>query len=270
MKRRFHPLLPAVMFFCIPLYSQTYLNIHYLDNSDKNLPFASLQNITFDESAVTVKFLMTDATTQAVSFTALQRMTSADAGAGVLLPVELVAFTGTVNHSVVALSWRTATEVNNYGFDIERSSPISAWQKIGFVPGQGSSNTPKEYSYADSPQKGTTFRYRLKQIDVDGKYTYSAIVNIMIGTPTIYDLKQNYPNPFNPSTTIAYQIPADGFVTLKVYDILGKEVASLVNETKLAGLYDVTFDGSKLSSGLYICRMNAAAYSSATKMMLSK
>jgi len=270
MNRHFCSLLAVTLFSTFSLYSQTFLNIRYQDGTDKNVPFASLQKITFDETTGTVKFLMTDATTQAVTFTTLQRLTSADVGTGSLLPVELVSFNGTAKLNTVALSWRTATEVNNYGFDIERCSQNIIWQKVGFVQGHGSSNSPCEYSYSDSPQKGTTFRYRLKQIDVDGKYAYSAIVSITIGTPAAYELKQNYPNPFNPSTTIAYQIPVDGFVTLKRYDVLGKEVASLVNENKKAGSYDVAFDGSKLSSGMYICRMNAAAYSSATKILLTK
>ncbi len=268
---RYVHLLYAVALFCgSPIYSQSFLNIHYQDGSDKNVPFSSLQKITFDETSGNVNILLTDATTQALTFAALQRLTTADAGAGSLLPVELVSFTGTANHSTVVLSWRTATEVNNYGFDIERCSQNIVWQKIAFIPGHGSSSSPKEYSHVDSPQDGTSFRYRLKQIDGDGKYTYSAVVNITIGTPATYGLKQNYPNPFNPSTTIAYQIPVDGFVTLKVYDILGKEVATIVNENKKAGSYDVTFDGSRLSSRMYICRMKAASYSSATKMLLTK
>ncbi len=247
-----------------------YLNFRNVDGSEKNVAITSVWKLTFDGSSVIVNKRGPDVSPQVLPFTTLQRMTAGDVSAGVPLPVELISFSGKAMQHAVVLSWMTATEVNNYGFDIERSSTISGWTKIGFVRGHGSSSSPHEYSYSDSPQKATTFRYRLKQIDGDGKYEYSAIVSVMIGTPATYELKPNYPNPFNPSTTIAYQIPVDGFVAMKVYDVLGKEVATLVNENRKAGSYDVIFDGSALTSGLYICRMNAAAYSSATKMLLSK
>lgn len=252
------------------LYSQTYLNILYTDASEKYLAIASVQKITFDEIAGKVNFILTDASTQAVTFSTLQRLTSTDIPTGSSLPVELISFNGTVNHATVSLYWKTATEVNNYGFDIERSTPGSEWKKITFIKGHGTSDNPNEYAFTDTHLNGTTFHYRLKQIDINGTYTYSAVVNIQIGTPTTYELKQNYPNPFNPNTTIGYQLPVDGFVTLKVYDVLGREVATLVNENKKAGIFYATFDGSRFSSGMYICRMSTAAYCSTTKMQLTK
>ena len=167
---------------------------------------------------------------------------------------------------------RLETEVNNYGFEIERASvlPSQGWKKIGFVQGHGNSNSPKEYSFTDVPQGGTKFQYRLKQIDTDGKFQYSTAINVEIGIPSQYELKQNTPNPFNPTTIISYSLPKDGFVTLNVYDIIGREVASLVNEYQKAGIYSVTFDGSKFSSGVYICKITSSKYTASIKMLLVK
>jgi len=204
------------------------------------------------------------------------------------LPVELNSFTASVNNSVgkhrgVFLQWETATEVNNYGFEVERTSPRPSpyqgeggkhgrgWKKIGFVQGHGNSNSPKQYSFTDSNPPGGKIQYRLKQIDSDGKYEYSKIVDVNIDAPTQFALEQNYPNPFNPSTVISYQLPvAAGHVSLKVYDILGREVATLVNEQKAPGNYEVKFDGSKLASGVYIYRIEAGKFSDTKKLLLIK
>ena len=262
----------ALSLFCsISLFSQNYLNIRYTDGSDKNVPFASLQKITFDESSGNMNIRMTDGSTQAVAFNAMQKLSSADVGAGTLLPVELVSFRATASLNSVALSWKTATEVNNYGFDIERKSQSVEWTKVGFVEGSGTTNAPKEYSFTDKSLPTGKYSYRLKQIDRDGKFHYTQTVEVNIGgAPLKFSLSQNFPNPFNPSTTIVYQIPVDGFVSIKVYDVVGREVVSLVNENNKAGNYEVSFDGSHLSSGMYICRMSAAAYSSITKMTIVK
>jgi len=271
MKRFFTSIIATSLFYSLPLYSQNYLNIRYTNGSDKNVPFASLQKITFDESSGNVNIRLTDGTTQAVAFKTMEKLTSANAGAGTPLPVELAGFTATVNHNDVALSWTTATEMNNYGFDIERSAQSAAWVKIGFVAGSGTTNAPKEYVFADKDIPQGTYSYRLKQIDRDGMFHYSQVVDVNInGVPLKFGLAQNFPNPFNPSTKISYQIPVDGFVSIKVYDVIGREVASLVNEHKKAGSYDVTFDGSRLSSGVYLCKMSAAAYSRITKMIIAK
>jgi len=189
------------------------------------------------------------------------------------LPVELVSFNATAEDNSVELKWKTETEVNNYGFEIERKvvsqQPlISNWEKIGFVQGNGNSNSPKEYSYEDkSPIGGNKFQYRLKQIDNDGKSEYSDIVEITV-VPNKFELSQNYPNPFNPSTRIKYQVAINSQVSLKVFDVLGNEVATLVNEEKPAGNYEVEFNASQLSSGVYFYKLTAGSFTDTKKMIL--
>ena len=204
------------------------------------------------------------------------------------LPVELTSFTASVLGGKVTLSWQTATEVNNYGFEVERTSPRPSlyegeggeagrgWEKIGFVQGHGNSNSVKEYSFTDKPNGGTKFKYRLKQIDNDGKYEYSKEIEIDLGMPNEFSLSQNYPNPFNPSTTIRYSIPnviaseAKQSVVLKVYDILGNVVATLVNENKAAGNYEVKYDASNLSSGIYFYKLQSGSFVQTKKFLLIK
>jgi hypothetical protein len=195
------------------------------------------------------------------------------------LPVELTSFTASLVEDEVQLNWQTATEVNNYGFQVQRNTPLSSpieggteggWEDIGFVNGNGNSNSPKSYSYTDTPTGGTSFKYRLKQIDFNGAYEYSDEVEVTLDAITEYSLEQNYPNPFNPTTTISYQIPVAGNVTLKIYDVLGKEVITLVNETQASGVYNVEFNASQLASGVYIYRLSCNDFIQMKKLLLMK
>jgi sugar lactone lactonase YvrE len=202
------------------------------------------------------------------------------------LPVELTTFTANISGSIVSLHWNTATEVNNYGFEVERAidngqltpqttrdaeqREIENWSKIGFVEGNGTTNAPKSYSFTDKSASRKT-SYRLKQIDRDGKFEYSQIVEVTaLIAPKEFGLEQNYPNPFNPTTMISYQLPASNHVSLKVFDLLGKEVATLVNETKEAGTYSAKFDASKLPSGIYFARLSSNGKSQMRKLLLTK
>ena len=176
------------------------------------------------------------------------------------LPVELSSFTANVNINNVELTWKTATEVNNNGFEVQRKegsteSGVGRWEKVGFVHGHGNSNSPKEYSYTDKNLTGgTKFQYRLKQIDNDGKYEYSKEVEVKV-VPKDINLLQNYPNPFNPVTEIKFTLPEAAKVTLRVYNIIGQEVANLVNGIEEAGFHSIKFEGSNLPSGTYIYRL---------------
>ena len=188
------------------------------------------------------------------------------------VPVEMKTFSGTVDGNAVSLKWATATEVNNYGFDIERSLSASGtnWEKIGFVNGNGNSNSPKEYSYMDKNLKSGSYSYRLKQIDNDGTYDYSNIVELKIGLPINLELKQNYPNPFNPSTTISFTLSNPGNVSLKIYNSLGEEIAELVNGFTEAGVYSFNFNAETLASGTYIYQLKTNETSLTKKMLFLK
>ena len=191
------------------------------------------------------------------------------------LPVELSSFSATTIGSTVKLSWQTATEINNYGFEVERKSNVNdqtseGWTKLGFVNGNGNSNSPKNYSFVDDNVTAGTHSYRLKQIDNDGQFEYSKVIEIGLTTPDKFELSQNYPNPFNPATTINYNLPEAANVKLIIYNILGQEIKTLVNEFKEAGVHTVNFNASELNSGLYIYKIEAGSFTQTRKMTLIK
>jgi Concanavalin A-like lectin/glucanases superfamily/Secretion system C-terminal sorting domain/Fibronectin type III domain len=190
-------------------------------------------------------------------------------------PVELVSFSGNFISNKVELNWQTATEVNNYGFEIQRLVKSvdnnSNRRKIGFVFGNGNSNSPKNYSFIDNNiEKGKIIDYRLKQIDNDGKYEYSKTIEITTGIPNKFALSQNYPNPFNPVTIIKYSIPKESDVTIKIYDVLGNEIQTLISGKQASGVYTINFDGSKLASGLYFYVLNSNSIHLVKKMLILK
>jgi hypothetical protein len=198
------------------------------------------------------------------------------------LPVQINSFHGKYINGQVKLDWQTATEINNYGFEIERmeiSNQVNAsdWQRLGFVQGSGNSNSPKNYTFTDnlllSNKLIASLQYRLKQMDFDGQFEYSNIVEVIIDKSAQFDLSQNYPNPFNPETTIRFSIPSAEqplMASLHVYDLLGKLVAVLVNEPKLPGVYEVKFNGSELVSGIYFYKFNVGNFTSVKKLILLK
>lgn len=188
--------------------------------------------------------------------------------------VELTSFGATVNGSSVALNWQTASEINNRGFEIERKSPNTNWENIGFVAGVGNSTSAMSYSYVDANVTGTSFKYRLKQIDFDGTFEYSKEVEVDLNVKD-FNLYQNYPNPFNPSTKIKFSVPQDGMVTVKVYNMLGQEIVTLFADNASAGVHTLNWNGKDasgidVSSGSYICKMTAGNFIQSNKMILIK
>ena len=182
------------------------------------------------------------------------------------LPIELVSFTAIYSNGVVELQWETATEINNYGFEIERDGKV-----IKFIEGNGNSNSPKYYSFIDTDiNRSGIYSYRLKQIDNDGTYEYFEEILVDVNIPNGFSLSQNYPNPFNPETTIEFTISKPAFVLLRVYDILGNEVAILLNERVLNNINKVQFDGTALTSGIYIYRLVVDDFVFVKKMTLLK
>jgi hypothetical protein len=175
------------------------------------------------------------------------------------MPVELLSFTSNVTSRDVHLTWKTAKEQNNKGFDIERKAfSDKNWNKVGFVEGNGNTNTQTTYNYDDKKLNTGKYSYRLKQVDYNGNYEYFTLNNsVEVGVPSKFDLSQNYPNPFNPVTNIEYSVPFDSKITVKIYDNLGREISTLVNESQVAGYYTVQFNAASLSSGVYFYRIFA-------------
>jgi len=188
------------------------------------------------------------------------------------LPVELTSFTAELKNKSVTLKWETVTEVDNYGFDVERKTGTGDWEKIGFVEGHGNSNSPKFYSFKDNHLNGGyKLYYRLKQIDTDGSFEYSEVINVYV-VPESYELAQNYPNPFNPVTNIKFSVPEQSRVKITVYNMLGEKVIELVNAEYEPGFYEIQFNSSAsgfiLSSGMYIYTLESESFRTIKKMML--
>jgi hypothetical protein len=196
------------------------------------------------------------------------------------LPIQLVSFAGSQEANDVVLKWKTLSEINNYGFDIQKKAGASSdWTKVGFVAGHGTTVDPHAYQFSDGVSAAGTYSYRLKQLDTDGKLAYSDPVVITVAEgltgiaaapviPTAVTLMQNYPNPFNPSTTIRFGVPAGCRVTLTVYSALGQRVATLVDGEVPAGYHDVKFDAQLLCTGTYFYRLVTASLAETKSFML--
>ncbi|MDO8551011.1 MAG: T9SS type A sorting domain-containing protein [Ignavibacteria bacterium] len=201
------------------------------------------------------------------------------------IPVELISFNAYQDYDKVILNWITASETNSYGFEIERKAPLNLpqgetlgeWERIGFVEGNGTTTTKQFYSFIDDNITQSRYSYRLKQIDLDGTFTYSTEIELAALLPLNFLLEQNYPNPFNPSTTINYQLPKASLVTIKLFDVLGNEVMTLIeNQWKEAGSHSYELvtsaggygSGNELVSGVYFFRMQTEGFSQTRKMIL--
>ena len=191
------------------------------------------------------------------------------------IPVELASFVANVTNNTVVLEWQTATETNNKGFEIQKKSQNGDFMTIGFMGGAGTITQAQNYSYTDSKVAAGNYTYRLKQIDFDGSFEYSKNVEVSVTNPLAFSLEQNYPNPFNPTTNIRFNLAADSRVSLKVFDILGQEITTLVNGLMTSGSHTVQFNGKSLQSGIYLVKMEASGtdgknFSSVKKMILNK
>ncbi len=198
------------------------------------------------------------------------------------VPVEFLTLSFSVIDNVVTLNWATATETNNFGFNVERKQVFSQqsavgneeWEIVSFINGHGTTTEIKSYSFKDENLSAGKYQYRLKQIDFDGTFEYSKIIEAEILPPLKFSLEQNYPNPFNPSTSIQYTIPSRQFVSLKIFNALGEEIATLVNEEKSAGNHTIEFKPESsiknLVSGVYLYQLKAGEFIQTRKMILLK
>ena len=184
------------------------------------------------------------------------------------LPVSLVKFSGINILQDVKLEWSTASESNNRGFEVERSTDAVKWLNVGFVAGNGSSNTTKNYSLTDRNLSSGKYFYRLKQIDFDGKFNYSNILSVDVNGKLSYELNQSFPNPSRGSSTITYSIPVKTQVVLAVYDMQGRVVSVLQNGERAAGKYAVTVPANLLKPGVYYYKLEAGDFKSTRKMII--
>ncbi|MCK4639964.1 MAG: T9SS type A sorting domain-containing protein [Candidatus Marinimicrobia bacterium] len=255
------------------LYCTDYINVH-ITTGDKHEELSNIKKIYFDGS--NVKFELNNGYVDTESMDDIINITFGETPLGdQSLPVELVSFTAVQSGKNITLFWETASEVNNLGFDIERiHDGVNEWENIGFEEGNGSVSSSSEYCFCDKNiEKFHNIQYRLKQIDYDGSFEYSRAISVMVEEvilPDQFRLHNNYPNPFNPETTISYEIVKENITILKVYDILGNEVEVLVNQNQTPGRYNVKFNGSSLSSGVYFCKLESGNYSKLIKMLLVK
>jgi hypothetical protein len=191
------------------------------------------------------------------------------------LPVQLTGFTAVARNRAAEINWSTETETNSMGFDIERrqvGGQAASWAKVGFVKGAGVSSAKKDYSFVDAGLAPGRYSYRIKMVDNDGTSSHSSAAEVEVGLAArIFSLGDNYPNPFNPSTKIEFSVPEDGIATLKVFNMLGQEVATLFNGQAEAGRYvQATFDAASLPSGIYFSRLEYNGKSLIKRMMFVK
>jgi predicted GH43/DUF377 family glycosyl hydrolase len=186
------------------------------------------------------------------------------------VPVELISFTSTSNGNEVILNWSTATEVNNYGFEVQRSTDYKDFFTVGFVKGNGTTTEQQNYTFSHRNLSNGTNYFRLKQVDYDGSFEYSDVIEVDWRTFDTYLLEQNYPNPFNPSTTIGYGIKEKSNVKITVLNSIGEEVATILNEEKNPGYHKVEFNAGVLPSGVYFYRIATGEYTAMRKMLLIK
>lgn len=239
--------------------------------------FFAQSNITYDASTLVDVGAGADVCADAVN------INGSWSGTGTIcqgaLPVSLSSFTYSADKRNVTLMWVTEWELNNSGFDIERAnvtlSGVEEWIKTAFIPGHGTSNVSNGYMFKDEKLKAGTYKYRLKQIDYNGNYEYYPMEqNVTVNPPVKFDMGQNYPNPGNPKCKINFEMPVNGSVSIKLYDITGSEVYTLLNETREADYYTVEFDGSNIASGVYFYRIVAQGegqnFTKTMKMVLVK
>lgn len=194
------------------------------------------------------------------------------------LPVQFASFIAAVENSGVTLRWQTLTETDNYGFEIQRKPGDrhsgDEWIPVGFVKGAGNSSAPNGYEFTDGgiPADATTLTYRIRQINRDASYSFSEAIEIGLNAyPAEFALEQNYPNPFNATTNITFSVDRTGYAELKVYDVLGRHVASPLSGDAAAGRrYTVPFDASALASGVYFYELRSAGKAGTKRMLLMK
>jgi photosystem II stability/assembly factor-like uncharacterized protein len=188
-----------------------------------------------------------------------------------IVPIELTSFHTDVNNDVVTLKWTTSTETNNLGFEVLRSSDNQNWNSLVFINGNGTTTLKNSYQFTDEVETAGIYYYKLKQIDYNGDFNYSDVIEVNIINPINFKITQNYPNPFNPETTIEYQVPFKTLINISLFDIKGEKIKELVDEEKQPGYYSIKLKGGNLSSGIYLYRLiTGTGFTAVKKITLIK
>ena len=264
----------SFLFFSDLLIAQSFVIIHFSDGSVNGLSVNNAIKIVFDQSDNQINYYMDGNYLFSDEKNNVHKLTFDSVWTGSVLPVELANFKGKVNGKVVSLSWNTLMEIGTVSFQIEKQNK-NEWVKIGEVKAIGNSNSLKSYSFSDNNSQPGKLSYRLKILNLNGKFNYSNLITIDLSTPLVFAVSQNYPNPFNPSTTISYQIPKTGLVNITIYDIRGREIKTLLNSSQEPGNYNqiwngVNNSGYRVSSGVYFYRIKYNSASFIKKMLLVK
>ena len=243
------------------------LNTTFMGNSQFSTDLTSTTSA--DSTAINLKFVSQDSVGNKTEYVLEPAFA---VGNNIPLPIQLFSFTATTQKNSVTLQWQTISEVDTYGFAIERKQLSSLqWEQVGFVEGKGNASIPANYQFNDNIPQGIHYQYRLKIVDKDGSFIYSNIVDVEVVVPRIFSLAQNYPNPFNPLTTITFTIPEDGNVRVKLYDIVGREIKTFLNEERKAGiLHQIVIDASSLSTGVYFYQLEHKGKALMKKLMVLK
>ncbi|MCK9245229.1 MAG: T9SS type A sorting domain-containing protein [Candidatus Marinimicrobia bacterium] len=267
-------IIVILMVISTNVFCQDYINVQ-LTSTTKHGLLDDISKITFNAEGTVINFEMTIGGTDSENLDDILKITfDSEALGDVSLPVELQDFRAIQSGDDVRLSWETASEVNNYGFEIERIHADSEWEKIGFREGKCSCTKLSSYTFLDKKvSKYGNLRYRLKQIDYDGSHEYSPEISVTCAEstiPAVFRIHNNYPNPFNPATTLSYEIAEPGLTKITIYDMQGKEVDILLNTNQQPGRYELKFDGSQLSNGIYFCKFASGINTKIIKMLLVK
>lgn len=187
------------------------------------------------------------------------------------VPVELTSFYSETNNDIVLLRWSTFTEINNYGFEVLRSTDNQNWKSLGFIDGNGTTTLSHHYQFTDQVELPGIYYYKLKQIDYSGDFQYSNIIEVSVNIPSSFELSQNFPNPFNPATKISFKVPIQSEVKIILYDITGQEIKTITNQKYEAGFHSVVINADDLSSGVYLYRMTIqSGYTAVKKLTIIK
>lgn len=265
-----HLIVLKYTFFPEATDDSVYLFINPVLNSSEPLPNLAHSTLTTGSDPLVLKTVCLRQGSSANAANLILDGIKVSRSWSMIVPVELTSFTASAKGRSVTLNWTTASEINNKGFYVEFAKKGSEFREALFIEGKGSTTEKNDYSAVIPNLSNGRYEFRLRQVDFDGTITYSPVVEATILTTGSFVLDQNYPNPFNPSTTITFQLPEDADVSLKLYNVMGQEIKTVLNKRMTAGSHSIALDADDLSAGVYLYQLKAGSYTSTKKLTLVK